>query len=178
MIGERSATAGRARSRRVRTRTPERQHQHRVERSIRDMGRHLAGPRIDPFVIIAPPGREIEAATRLGRIGLDNVAGYLEGGMQALEDRDDLLAYTLQTSCASIRPWVGEPDAPYVLDVRTPSEWQHRHVDGSVNIPLSRLAAQCERHPAQPPGCGDVRRRLPFLDSRKSPTASWVQPIE
>jgi hydroxyacylglutathione hydrolase len=104
-----------------------------------------------PIVIVAPPGREIEAATRLGRIGFDNVAGYLEGGMQALEDRDDLLAYTLQTSCASIRPWVGEPDAPYVLDVRTPSEWQQRHVDGSVNIPLSRLTAHMKDIPRNRP---------------------------
>ena len=58
--------------------------------------------RNQPIVIIAAPGRETEGATRLGRIGFDNVAGYLDGGMQALDDRDDLLAYTPQTSGASI----------------------------------------------------------------------------
>src|SRR5262245_2057917 len=31
-----------------------------------------------PVVIIAAPGKEKEAATRLGRIGFDNVAGYLD----------------------------------------------------------------------------------------------------
>ena len=30
-----------------------------------------------PVVLIAEPGREVEAATRLGRIGFDTVAGYL-----------------------------------------------------------------------------------------------------
>jgi hydroxyacylglutathione hydrolase len=55
-----------------------------------------------PILIIAPPGREREAATRLGRIGFDNVAGYLVGGIQALADRDDLLAYTPQTSSAAM----------------------------------------------------------------------------
>ena len=33
--------------------------------------------------LIADPGRENEAATRLGRIGFDSVAGYLRGGMEA-----------------------------------------------------------------------------------------------
>jgi hydroxyacylglutathione hydrolase len=40
-----------------------------------------------PVVLIGEPGREAEATTRLGRIGFDNVAGYLGGGMQPLEDR-------------------------------------------------------------------------------------------
>jgi hydroxyacylglutathione hydrolase len=104
-----------------------------------------------PIVIIAPPGRDMEAATRLGRIGFDNVAGYLDGGMQALEDRDNLLAYTPQTSSASMRPWIGEPDAPHVLDVRTPAEWQQRHIEGSMNIPLSRLTAQLKDIPRNRP---------------------------
>ncbi len=39
-----------------------------------------------PIVVIADPGREAEAATRLGRIGFDNVAGHLEGGMGAVGD--------------------------------------------------------------------------------------------
>ncbi len=32
-----------------------------------------------PVVLVADPGREIEAATRLGRIGFDTVVGYLDG---------------------------------------------------------------------------------------------------
>jgi hydroxyacylglutathione hydrolase len=104
-----------------------------------------------PIVIVAPPTREMEAATRLGRIGFDNVAGYLEGGMQALADRDDLLTYTPQTSGASISLWIGEPDAPYLLDVRTPGEWQQRHIEGSVNIPLNRLSDQLKEIPQNRP---------------------------
>jgi hydroxyacylglutathione hydrolase len=104
-----------------------------------------------PIVIVAPPTREMEAATRLGRIGFDNVAGYLDGGMQALADRDDLLTYTPQTSGASISLWIGEPDAPYLLDVRTPGEWQQRHIEGSVNIPLNRLSDQLKEIPQNRP---------------------------
>src|SRR5580700_6700821 len=43
--------------------------------------------RARPIVIIAEPGREQEAALRLGRIGFDQVLGYLEGGMAALAER-------------------------------------------------------------------------------------------
>jgi hydroxyacylglutathione hydrolase len=104
-----------------------------------------------PIVILAPPGHEAEAATRLGRIGFDNVAGYLANGMHALEGRDDLLAYTPQTSAASIREWLGAPDAPYLLDVRMPGEWQERHIESSVNIPLSRLADHLGQLPRNRP---------------------------
>ena len=51
-------------------------------------------------MIIAEPGRETEAALRLGRIGFDYVAGYLEGGMQALTTRPDLLRRTERITAA------------------------------------------------------------------------------
>ncbi|MDR3754676.1 MAG: MBL fold metallo-hydrolase, partial [Terracidiphilus sp.] len=47
--------------------------------------------RAKPIVIIAEPGREQEAALRLGRIGFDHVRGYLDGGMEALAERPDLV---------------------------------------------------------------------------------------
>ena len=104
-----------------------------------------------PVVIIAAPGRETEAATRLGRIGFDNVAGYLDGGMGALKDREDLVAYTLQTPGAAVKRWIGEPDAPFVLDVRTPGEWEQRHIDGTTHIPLSRLVERLNEIPRNRP---------------------------
>jgi hypothetical protein len=39
--------------------------------------------RVRPLVLIADLGREAEAAMRLGRIGFDNVAGFLDRGMRA-----------------------------------------------------------------------------------------------
>src|SRR5688572_11890060 len=40
-----------------------------------------------PIVIIADPGREHESAVRLGRIGFDQVVGYLEDGLHSVESR-------------------------------------------------------------------------------------------
>src|SRR5204862_2058131 len=47
-----------------------------------------------PIVIIADPGREHEAAIRLGRIGFDHVAGYLADGLRSVESRPDLTVAT------------------------------------------------------------------------------------
>jgi rhodanese-related sulfurtransferase len=104
-----------------------------------------------PIVVIAAPGGEGEAAMRLARIGFHNVTGYLEGGMAALQDRDDLLAYTPQTSAATLERLIGAPDAPYLLDVRAPGEWQQRRIEGSVNIPLNKLSSRLNEIPRNRP---------------------------
>ena len=54
--------------------------------------------RVQPIVIVAAPGRENESAIRLGRIGFDHVAGYLQNGLQSLESRPDLIAFTERLS--------------------------------------------------------------------------------
>jgi glyoxylase-like metal-dependent hydrolase (beta-lactamase superfamily II)/rhodanese-related sulfurtransferase len=91
------------------------------------------------LVIIAPPGREEEAATRLGRIGFDQAAGYLASGMQALEDRPDLLAATDRVSADELADELASTNPPLVLDVRRPQEWAGGHIEGSMNVPLNHL---------------------------------------
>jgi rhodanese-related sulfurtransferase/glyoxylase-like metal-dependent hydrolase (beta-lactamase superfamily II) len=103
-----------------------------------------SGTLLDPdrrIVIVAEPGREVEAATRLGRIGFDRVAGYLDGGMQALEARPDLLGRTERITAPTLGEQLASRDggAPVVLDVRTQREWEAGHIEGSLNIPLNRL---------------------------------------
>ena len=101
-----------------------------------------AGTGIDrtkPIVIIAEPGREEEAAVRLGRIGFDHVRGYLQGGMEALASRPDLLRRTERVSAPMVAEELASADPPVLLDIRTPREWATEHIAGSVNIPLNHL---------------------------------------
>lgn len=95
--------------------------------------------RTKPIVIIADPGREHEAAVRLGRIGFDHVKGYLKHGMEALSSRPDLLRPTERISAAALAEELTDENPPFLLDVRNPREWQLHHIDGSVNIPLNHL---------------------------------------
>lgn len=102
-----------------------------------------------PIVLVAEPGCEAEAATRLGRIGYDHMAGYLDGGMQALALRPDLLRRTERLTAATLAELLAAPQPPCVLDVRTVKEWQDKHIDGSCNIPLQHLEerlAEVPRH--------------------------------
>jgi hydroxyacylglutathione hydrolase len=91
------------------------------------------------IVIVAEPGREQEAALRLGRIGFDNVAGHLEGGMQALDARPELVARIERITAATLAEQLGGPAPPLVLDVRSEREGREERIGGSLNIPLGRL---------------------------------------
>lgn len=92
-----------------------------------------------PIVIIADPGREEEAETRLGRIGFDYIAGYLLGGMEAVEARSDLLSRIERMAPRELAQRLESPRPPLVLDVRTRNEWREKHIADSMNIPLNRL---------------------------------------
>ncbi|HZS70575.1 MAG TPA: MBL fold metallo-hydrolase [Candidatus Acidoferrum sp.] len=96
--------------------------------------------REEPIVIITPPGRESEAAVRLGRIGFDHVTGYLENGMSSLEGRPELTARTERLSPARAAALLAGAETPQLLDVRTPRERAEKSIASSVSIPLSQLA--------------------------------------
>jgi DMSO/TMAO reductase YedYZ molybdopterin-dependent catalytic subunit/glyoxylase-like metal-dependent hydrolase (beta-lactamase superfamily II) len=100
-----------------------------------------------PLVIIADPGREGEATMRLGRIGLDNIAGFLDGGMQALDHRPDLVARTERITAVTLVEQLAEPDPPLILDVRAEPEWRHARIGRSLNIPLGQLMGRLEELP-------------------------------
>jgi glyoxylase-like metal-dependent hydrolase (beta-lactamase superfamily II)/rhodanese-related sulfurtransferase len=93
-----------------------------------------------PVVLVAEPGRETEAAMRLGRIGFDAVAGYLAGGMQQLDHAHELVERTERITAGSAAEQVAGPAPPLVIDVRTTREWSDAHIDGAVNLPLAQLA--------------------------------------
>lgn len=75
-----------------------------------------------------------DAVRRLVRVGLDDVRGWLEGGMEAwrgaglpLEELPQVTPEELQRRLAS-----GEPVE--VLDVRTDEEWEAGHVEGARHV--------------------------------------------
>lgn len=103
--------------------------------------------RVRPIVILAEPGREQEAALRLGRIGFDHVRGYLDGGMAALAERPDLVWPTERMSAAVVAEELAGDDALMVLDVRNSEEWKAAHIPGSVNIPLNHMQARMAEVP-------------------------------
>jgi hydroxyacylglutathione hydrolase len=100
-----------------------------------------------PLVIVADPGREGEAAMRLGRIGFDNIAGFLDGGMQQVADRSDLLGRVERVTAVTLAEQLAGPDPPLILDVRAEAEWRHGRIQRSVNMPLGQLLGQLDKLP-------------------------------
>ena len=108
-------------------------------------------------MILADPGRENEAAMRLGRIGFDHVVGYLQDGLQSLASRPDLTASTervsAQTAAARVTPAeaVSGCATPLTVDVRAPHEREHKRIRGSVSLPLNHLGERLAELPADRP---------------------------
>jgi rhodanese-related sulfurtransferase len=107
-----------------------------------------AGTLLDPsrpIVIVADPGAEMQSALRLGRIGFDRVEGYLEGGLAAVEQAPQNGASRIDTtdrlspSLAADR--LKDPDAPLLVDVRTPVEHNEKAIGGSIIRPLNTLGS-------------------------------------
>jgi hydroxyacylglutathione hydrolase len=103
-----------------------------------------------PIIIIADPGREAEAATRLGRIGFDHIVGYLQDGLRSLEARPELTASTERISAplAAERLVAG---AALAVDVRNPGERNQKSIAGSVGLPLNHLRERIDELPKDRP---------------------------
>jgi hydroxyacylglutathione hydrolase len=105
-----------------------------------------------PLVLVAEPGRETEAATRLGRIGFDTVVGYLAGGMQQLDEAPELIERIERITAGSAAEQLAAVvPPPVVIDVRTTREWREGHVEGALNLPLSELSERWAELPEDQP---------------------------
>jgi rhodanese-related sulfurtransferase len=100
-------------------------------------------------VIIAEPGREQEAALRLGRIGFDHVKGYLKDGMVALAERQDLVWSTERVSALALAEELASQNPPLVIDIRAPREWNAGHLSHSINLPLTQLQQRIKEVPRE-----------------------------
>jgi rhodanese-related sulfurtransferase len=106
-----------------------------------------------PLVVVADPGREEEAVTRLGRIGFDSMEGYLDGGIEAVREREEALASVRRLSAVDLESALAADGdgAPRVLDVRALFERQESHIPGSLHIPLPELPRRVNEIPRDRP---------------------------
>lgn len=90
------------------------------------------------IILIAEPGQEEEAITRLSRVGFDHVIGYLEGGFEAWKAADR--AYeTIDTLSSAELAALNAEQPVKIFDVRKPGEYTASHVEGATHTPLSSI---------------------------------------
>ncbi|HEY7914537.1 MAG TPA: rhodanese-like domain-containing protein [Blastocatellia bacterium] len=105
-----------------------------------------------PKVIVADDLAGVdEAVMRLARVGMENVKGYLGGGMYAW-DRAGLETESIQQMPVDeLRSRIDEQGDLQILDVRRPAEYESGHVPGAVSLPLNRLDSDArELDPERP----------------------------
>ena len=90
------------------------------------------------ILLISEKGKEIEAITRLSRVGYDNCIGYLEGGFKSWKDKygeEKVESISSQTFVDNLKL-----NSIKIIDVRRESEYINKHIEGANNIPLSLLS--------------------------------------
>ena len=107
--------------------------------------------RVHPIVIIADPGRESESAIRLGRIGFDHIAGYLQNGLRSLDSRPDLVSFTERLSVQFAAELLASSEPPLAIDVRGPRERLQKHIEPSLSLPLNHLVEDLKTLPNNRP---------------------------
>ncbi|MEY4187285.1 MAG: putative polyketide biosynthesis zinc-dependent hydrolase PksB [Planctomycetota bacterium] len=103
----------------------------------------------DPIVVIGDDNEQ-EAVVRLGRIGFDNVVGYLQDGMQSLQQHPELIQTVPRITAAALAELL-QQEPPFVLDVRSEKEYAIVHLQGSSNVPLTHLRERLQEIPADRP---------------------------
>ena len=86
------------------------------------------------LIILDDPASMPEVTTHLLRVGLDDVRGYLEGGMDAWEVGGLPLATLSTSSVHDLAARLKNASKPTVLDVRTEREWKAGHIDEAIHI--------------------------------------------
>lgn len=89
------------------------------------------------ILLIAEPGKEEEAITRLARVGYDGVIGYLDGGFPSWEKAGKEVDHVERLDVSEFER-VFDNDT-LVFDVRKKSEYDSEHLIGAENVPLNEI---------------------------------------
>jgi hydroxyacylglutathione hydrolase len=94
-----------------------------------------------PIVIVAASDEQVgEAQVRLARVGLENVKGYLAGGIDAWKDSGQELPVVPQISVSDLKEMIETRDDLQIVDVRRPAEYESGHAPRAITAPLARLS--------------------------------------
>jgi hydroxyacylglutathione hydrolase len=98
------------------------------------------------FILVNDNGYDAESRLALLRVGLDNILGYLAGGMPAWIDAGKDWERTTQLSTTEVQQ---RSSNDLVLDVRSDAEWASGHIAGAQHLMLGDLPVQLASIPKQ-----------------------------
>ena len=87
------------------------------------------------IILVTPEGMELETITRLSRVGYDNCVGYLKGGFNTWKKHYN--SSILKSISSQVFVDTLKLNTIKVLDVRRVAEFENKHIEGVVSLPLS-----------------------------------------
>lgn len=96
------------------------------------------------LIIIADEGKEHEAILRLARVGYENVAGYLQGGIKAWLAAGNAVETINSITPEEFAKRITASDET-ILDVRKTGEYESGHVKNAQHVCLSKLMNELPR---------------------------------
>ena len=93
-----------------------------------------------PMLLVTQPGKEKETIIRLARVGLDKVAGFLDGGYEAWNSAGEKTDMIIDIEPDELMMDILHDKNAVVLDVRRPMEYAEGHFKNALNLPLNDLS--------------------------------------
>jgi glyoxylase-like metal-dependent hydrolase (beta-lactamase superfamily II)/rhodanese-related sulfurtransferase len=101
------------------------------------------------IVIIADTTVQVdESVVRLARVGIENVKGYLTGGVESWREAGLPVDAIEQVSVDELKEQIANRDLQ-IVDVRRPAEYGNGHVPRALNAPLAVLDGTIGKLPLQ-----------------------------
>lgn len=95
-------------------------------------------------IILSVQERQVEAITRLAAVGIDNIAGHLEGSFEAWQSTGRPIDTIESISPEELEKRMDGNECN-LLDVRKPMEYEVGHVDIAKNMPLDYIYQNLEK---------------------------------
>jgi glyoxylase-like metal-dependent hydrolase (beta-lactamase superfamily II)/rhodanese-related sulfurtransferase len=105
-----------------------------------------------PLLLLAQGPSDLERAVQaLSRVGVDEVAGFLQWGMIEWKSEGLPVESVPQITVHALAEWLAEGRDVAVIDVREPFEWLEGHVEGALHVPMFEAAARRAEVPVERP---------------------------
>ena len=98
----------------------------------------------DTIVLVCDPGTELEARTRLARIGFDRVAGHLEDPYGVMQSHPEEVGRASRLTAEEFMQRRDSLADLVVVDVRNPGETDAGTLEGVHVVPVARLRNEME----------------------------------
>ena len=96
-----------------------------------------------PIILVCDEDKLQETATRLSRVGFDNILGHLQGGINAWDINN---LHTIESVSAEKLACIYKQDNTInIIDVRKASEYNSQHISGAELTPLISMDKQYDK---------------------------------